>query len=349
VVRGTLPRPSDGLNGAGMIVVPLERDPNASVPVISVSRSLFADNHTLGIAVSGAQASIEATIVRDTQIPPAVQMGGRGINFETNLDYLRRAEGEVRGVVVQGNAEYGIVAIGSDLRVESAWVTDTAPRPDGLSGRGIGSELEIQTGELAAVEVYDSLVERSSEYGVGVIGGTLHVENTTVRDTRADGQGLGGWGIVAQVEISTTAESHADVVRCLSEGNREANVVVGGATMTLVSSIVRDALAQPDTDLFGDGIVVVRFERDDNGFTQFKDSSLEMSATVIETSARAGILNFGGSVTLADTWMSCNPLDLDGESEFTFDDLGGNVCLCGDELFECKVLSTGLAAPGPVQ
>ena len=62
--------------------------------------------------------------------------------------------------------------------------------------------------------------------------------------------------------------------------------------------------------------------------------------------------SFSTSLTLSASTLECNKLDLDGETllgvPYTFTDEGGNTCGCGGETWACKVLSTALAAPPPI-
>ncbi|MBW2526350.1 MAG: hypothetical protein JRI23_19375, partial [Deltaproteobacteria bacterium] len=67
---------------------------------------------------------------------------------------------------------------------------------------------------------------------------------------------------------------------------------------------------------------------------------------------RAGLINFGAPVTLGNTALVCNALDLAGEPHFgrpfAFDNFGGNLCGCGDATEECQAATAGLAPPGTV-
>ena len=95
---------------------------------------------------------------------------------------------------------------------------------------------------------------------------------------------------------------------------------------------------------YGDGLIVV------NDLSGAKATVL---GCLLDTSARAGISNFGGSLELGGTHLRCNPVALDGETfegaDPAFADLGGNVCDCDDAngapAGACKVLSSQLEPP----
>jgi hypothetical protein len=105
---------------------------------------------------------------------------------------------------------------------------------------------------------------------------------------------------------------------------------------------VRDTLPRAADGTFGDGIVVYAIAT----------ASATITATRVEGSARAGIANFGGAVTLGTTKLECNSIHLDGESmagvAFTFDDAGGSACGCSGSSVVCQILSSGLAPPEPI-
>jgi hypothetical protein len=72
----------------------------------------------------------------------------------------------------------------------------------------------------------------------------------------------------------------------------------------------------------------------------------------VESSERAGITNFGASVTLSGTALECNPIQIDAESwngvDPAFEDLGGNACGCQDAGADCTLLSATLEPPAPL-
>ena len=67
---------------------------------------------------------------------------------------------------------------------------------------------------------------------------------------------------------------------------------------------------------------------------------------------REEVASFGAAMSLSDAHLACNTIDLDGElvggTVFSFQDLGGNWCGCGDAQRSCQVLSSQLAPPEPI-
>jgi hypothetical protein len=76
---------------------------------------------------------------------------------------------------------------------------------------------------------------------------------------------------------------------------------------------------------------------------------VSLSSVVIESSARAGLSNFGGQVDLEGTTIRRSAFDIEGEtfygSPFVFNDLGGNLCGCPEANRACEVVSANLEPP----
>lgn len=350
-VRATKPRVSDGRNGTGVLAIPYEVPPPAPATLVVVS-CLVTGSHLAGIAASGAQALVESTIVRDTRPLAVLSFGGRGIDIERSIDFDIRGGGAVRGVVVEGSYEYGIVAIGTDATVEWAWVRDTRPRADGVAGRGISGEVEFSSSERASLEIRGALVEASTELGIGALGADVLVENSIVRGTVPHPATTAGWGIAAQISTETFAESSIIVRSSLIERNHESGIYVGAAEATVERTWIKDSLPLPGTDEFGDGVAVSPLVYQSTPVGQIYPGTVTIRGSVIENNHRAGLANFAATAAIDGSWLLCNPIHLDGESipelDFAFEDRGNNVCQC-QQTEECKVLSTGMRAPDPIE
>src|SRR5262249_44596932 len=80
------------------------------------------------------------------------------------------------------------------------------------------------------------------------------------------------------------------------------------------------------------------------------DASLQVHRTVIEGSLRAGVSNFGSSISLGDSVLDCNKIHLDSEvydgKNASFEDLGGNACGCGGAAVPCVALTSFVEPSG---
>jgi hypothetical protein len=76
---------------------------------------------------------------------------------------------------------------------------------------------------------------------------------------------------------------------------------------------------------------------------------VNVDASIFASNARAGLAVFATDAHLANSWLDCNPIHLNGEMfegcDFELNDDGGNTCLCDTEIVPCKVLSTNLEPP----
>ncbi|MBW2454760.1 MAG: right-handed parallel beta-helix repeat-containing protein [Deltaproteobacteria bacterium] len=252
---------------------------------IHVRGSLIEQNHDIGLAVSGSDAIVDATVVRATLPHPSSGSGGIGINVElachntsTGLqcDPTARASANVTHSLIEQNHEVGIFAVGADVTVDATVVRATLPRlSDQMGGMGI----EIQawcthtpTGVLcdpaarASASVTHSLIEQNHEVGLFVVGSDAIIDATVVRDTlprvsdQAHGVGvniqLGCSDATIGMQCDPTAPANATVVRSLIEESYDFGLFVHGSNATVDRSVVRATLHSVANQRGGLGIHV---------------------------------------------------------------------------------------------
>jgi hypothetical protein len=99
---------------------------------------------------------------------------------------------------------------------------------------------------------------------------------------------------------------------------------------------------------FGDGIAV---SSDLVVEEELVPTTADIVRATVERSARAGVANFAATVSLAQSLLECNFIDLDGETidgvPFVFEDAGDNVCRCGAETYTCQVVTSNIQPPLP--
>lgn len=182
VVRATQARP-DGSRGYGLDAAAgcflggqCDGAPRANVVVRG---SLFDNNHTHGIGISGSDGIVEGTVVRDTLPQPVDQNAGRGINVQLQCssgmcDGGGAATITVRGSLVANSHEAGIVIIGSQATLETTVVSTTLPRPlDGTNGDGVAV---VTDGAPASATITRSRIEDSARAGVSSFGGEVAID-----------------------------------------------------------------------------------------------------------------------------------------------------------------------------
>jgi len=338
VVRGTVPGTVDDLGGGVQASDATDTHRRAA---LHVSGSLFDGNTMFGVFVVGSDATIEATVVRGT-LPRKSDLGfGRGITMETNTDSGERAIVTVRSSVLAKNLEAAIFVQDSGATIEATTVADTGARAsDQETGRGVDVE-DGPGGGRSTVKLESSLIRASHEAGVVVLGSDATILATIVRQTlpRATDQ-RAGRGINVQHDSATGQRGQATIRSSVIDDNSDTGLLVLDADATIERTLVRGTHAQPD-GTYGDGIGV---------FAQGGSAEVSITSSRVVESARAGVGNFGSTLSLGGSLIECNTIALDGEDgivPYTFNDLGGNACGCPGS-GACKVLSSSLSPPEPL-
>jgi hypothetical protein len=330
VVRDTLPQ-MRGVAGRGINIQPstISGDPSLAI----VRGSLVERNHDVGVFVGASEASVEASVVRDT-LPNEQELSGRGISIELASSLVT-----VRASLMERNQVNGVSATGSEVTIEASVVRDTLPDLQGMFGRGISIQRNSASGAASIANVLASLVERNHTTGVYISGSEATVEGCVVRDTLPNAQGSVGRGINIQQNVQDDYASFAIVRASLVERNKEVGVFIGGADVSVDGCRI-DSTAASDVGLFGDGLIAA-FEG--------TPTSLSLDASFIDDSVRAGVSSFGATVSIGTSAIRCAAIALDGEAfngeSHDFDDRGGNACGCPDADAICKLVSTGLLPP----
>jgi Right handed beta helix region len=303
-VRDTQPY-KDGGSGVG---IGAEADLKAlEHATLTLRSSLLEHNHETGVFVYGSDATIEATIVRDTQ-PHSDGVGGDGIDIVGAKDDPKRSTLTLRASILEKNHQIGMLVQSSDATVEATVVRDTQPRSDGTAGLGVlaqdhGETLlsEPTANDRATLTLRTSLLEQNHDIGVLVYGSDATIEATVVRATQRTNAGTHGRGIEVDGGTDMQERSKLTLRATLVEQNHDIGVFVENSDATIESTLVRDT--QPQSDgMFGDGIVVE------------SHGGIPTSATIAcaraETSARAGIFFHDGTGALTDVVSTNNQYGL---------------------------------------
>jgi hypothetical protein len=319
--------------GAGVVI---GIDEQTSTRGTATIRSSLIEGSTIaGVAVLQSDATIESTLIRDTQEGGGYAGSGLIVGDDVSSG---RSSLTVRSSLVENTRGLGISAVFSDLLIESTVVRGTLALLDGHGGYGI--EIGDGDDDTSKVTIRGSLVEQNTEVGVLVGGADVLIESTTVRDNAPAGDGTGSTGIAFQAGPSR--RTTGTIRSCLIDQNSEEGILLASTDATVESTIVR-ATHTSAMGQFGDGIVVIDYGAG--------ASQVTLTGNRIEASARAGLSNFGGSITFGSNALVCSAFDIEGEEymgAFSLDDQGGNVCGCPEADHTCKVRSASLAPPPPI-
>jgi hypothetical protein len=306
VVRDTQPL-ADGTFGRGIEV---DDDAKGRAGVI-LRASLLMQNHEDGVLVTGSDATIEATVVRDTQPNGSVDEGN-GILAEADLVTHERARMTLRTSLLEQNYAGGVKVLGSDATIEASVVRATQPSSDGAADSVLAVGIGGDTGR-ATLTLRSSLVDQNHDVGVTVQCSDATIESTVVRDTQPRSDGREGFGVVAQdygVMISGAPAAHGRAKLGLSasivEKNHDVGVHVMGSDATIESTVVRDT--QPNSDgTRGQGIQV------EGDSPMQRRATLLLRATLLERNHDTGVLVLGSDATIEKTEISATSPTSHGE------------------------------------
>ncbi|WP_437323218.1 right-handed parallel beta-helix repeat-containing protein [Sorangium sp. So ce381] len=284
VVRGTRSR-IDGTSGRGIAV---EDDPSTKQRArVAIHTSLVEQNHEIGVFIGGSDATIDATVVRDTQ-PNSNGENGAGIVVRDNPITHERGKTKIHTSLLEQNHDVGVLNLGSDTTIEATVVRNTQPSTDGYFGNG------VQIDEHAKLTLLTSLLEQNHHAGVLVIGSDAAIESTVVRYTQPSGIGEGGHGITVYSNPITQERANVTLHTSLVEENRELGVFVGGSDATIESTVVRHT--QPINDgTFGRGIEI----QDDTSTNE--RSNVTIRTSLLERNHDAGVFISGSDATFEAT------------------------------------------------
>jgi hypothetical protein len=340
VVRDTQPfaavAPAIQLGIGVSVTADLATGQRANATVID---SLVARNRAGNVSVGISDATIERTAIRDG-LPGITEADeGRGITLRESATAL------ISKSVIERSQQGGVVLDASAMTIEHTVVTDTLPQSaDQSQGRGI----QMQNASVATMT--NTLVQRSHQVGISIASSQAAITGSVVTATHPDvSSALFGRGINVQTISVDDAPSVLTLSTSLIEYNTESGIVLIGSTADLHQTSITNT-APVAADLFGDGIAV-SVALPSPPATLPIISTLALTATLIETNARAGISNFGSLVTLGTTKITCHAFDLNAEPAIapaTFDDLGDNLCGCPTATDPCKVVSSTLTPPTPI-
>lgn len=321
---------------------------------LSVMGSLFEDNHEVGLFVMGAEATVEATVVRETWPRASDQESGRGVSFQVECalgpngsvacDPSAPARATVHGALVEQNHEGGLVVAGSEATVEATVVRGTLPRAsDQGGGNGVmiqhpclpgpGGEPSCDPASPSRVTLRGSLVAENHLVGVRISGSQAILESTVVRNQLTERGILIEPPCVAltdgSVQCDSTQPAQATVSRSLVDENQYIGILVAGSEATVQDTVVRGTLPRASDQQCGRGMGVQLACSMLADTTLTCDRSVPAKATVrgslITQNHSEGIHVLASAATIEETVISATATRLDGEfgdGMAVFSDLG---------------------------
>jgi hypothetical protein len=306
-----------------------------------VTQSLIEQSREAAVIVGGADATLDRVILRDIQL--GSHNSGRGLEALASNLGPGRTKVTLRSSIVERCQELGVIIAGAEATIEGSVIRSIAQAPGDDGGYGISLQYAPNTEERSQGTIRWSVIEESHGVGVLVSAADATIEGTLVQNVQSEASGIDGLGICVQYSEELLLPSSATIRSSTVESCRETGIMVIGAQAHIEGVQVRDT-ASDGLGAFGDGIAVATHP--------YWPASVAVVDSQVTHNDRAGIASFGAEIQLGRTVVNCNSIDLDGErnngSEFTFEDAGGNACGCADATWACRVLSSNLQAPDPV-
>jgi hypothetical protein len=301
VVRSTLP---DALGGGHGITIEIEPDTEARANVV-VRACLVEQSLEAGVLVVGADAIIEATVVRFTA-PNAQGDIGNGIAIQDDLATKARAGVTVRACVVEQNQGLGVSVLGSDAIIETTLVRSTLPNGQGETGRGIEIGNDIETGARGNAVVRACLVEQNHDVGIYVGGSDATLEATVIRSTLPAAKG--GRGISIEATMETKARAKVAIHACVVEQNHDIGVHIMGSDVTIESTVVHST--QLDVEGKGGRGIDINVQDHDGAKER---ANVTIHACVIEQNHEIGVFVGGSDATIESTVVRSTQPDALGD------------------------------------
>jgi hypothetical protein len=227
VVRDIQP----GAEGNGRGVVVQLNEQTGSPGVLVLRGSLVERALSTGVFVQSAEATIEATIVRDTQLD-VDGLFGRGVTAQPHAIGPPSVL-TLRTSLLSGNHEIGVHISGAQASIEASEVRDMLPNADGLLGRGVNVQPSSFTEATSTLVMNGSLVQDSQEIGIAIRDTVASLDNCVVEGTRATPDELFGDGLLA---LSDMQLAHVTLTGVHVIDSARAAVSSFGATISLSGS-----------------------------------------------------------------------------------------------------------------
>jgi hypothetical protein len=246
VVRDTIAVDSTGGRGIVAQTEMVSGDPS----VVSVSTSVIERNIQVGIAASGSELLVEASVLRDNQAD-ADGAGGGAIGIQSSLDTGAASLAAVRGSVLERNRHVGIFVAGSEATIENTVVRDTIADGQGRFGRGIGIQPRGDSTGASIVTLRALLIARNLGFGAFWVNSDVTVDSCLIRDTLPNTEAQFGDGLLAQYGGGPT---NAVVDGSTVEGSARAGVASFGSFVAISNSALRCNAFDLDGETFnGEG------------------------------------------------------------------------------------------------
>ena len=254
VVRGTRERVSDKNGGVGIQMTFASSQGKRSQ--LTMRHSLVTQNRTIGLHLTGSTATLERSVVSDTQMRASDKNRGTGVLASMVPGQSKGSEVNLRYSLVSGNRTVGIALSSSKATLEHSVVRGTREQAsDKKGGYGIQGSVKSGQGLGSDLILRDSLVSGNRSIGIQLDSSKATVQRSVVRGTSEQASdGKYGGGIEASLQADQKQGSVLILTDSLVADNRTSGVVLVSSKATVDRSTVCNTGAQVTDNKSGVGI-----------------------------------------------------------------------------------------------
>jgi len=239
VVRETAPQAQgDDMIGVGIGAMD---DVSGNRANLTVQSSIIEKNDYSNISITGADARIESSVVREA--------AREGLFVTHSPKTAERGNVTVIGSLIEKNRHSGVDVWASDAQIEASVVRETLENGEGYGTWGIRVRNVRGTGNRANATIRSSVIEKNAWGGLAVTGSSAVVEATVVRDTFLDEAGLAGVGLMVTLDRDSGEQGHLTARASLVENNHSVGIMAYGGDALIEGTLVRET--QPDGEAKG--------------------------------------------------------------------------------------------------
>jgi hypothetical protein len=230
----------DGASGIDVIPYPTTLAPSE----LQVRGSMFDRNGTHALLISGCKATIESTVVRDTQLDQEGTFGW-GFAIQWDPDSLVPSTTTIHGSLIERNHMVGVFVSRSDAIITATVVRDTVPDGFGIGGRG--ANIQSNTEPRARADLQGMVFDRNTDLGIYVLDAEVAITGSLVRATAEGALGDFGDGVNVQ-----SARDPAEVFLTSSviEQSARAGLSNFGSLAAMATTAITCAAFELDGEVF---------------------------------------------------------------------------------------------------
>jgi hypothetical protein len=149
----------------------MQPDPRTGArSTLALRASLLEQNHEIGVSVHDSEATVEASVVRNTQ-PNAEGFGGRGVNAQTDSATGVVSTLLIRTSLVEHHREASVFVVCAVAMIESCLLHDTLANAEGSFGDGVVAWTELGAPTVpTSATLLATRIDQSARAAVAAIG-----------------------------------------------------------------------------------------------------------------------------------------------------------------------------------